>query len=160
MRVTLKIWRQDGPNNGGALQRYPMDGVDPDMALLELLDLLNEQLVVQGERVIEFDHDCREGICGTCGFVVNGRPHGPNQATTTCQLHMRSFRDGDTIVLEPFRAASFPIIRDLKIDRSALDRIIEAGGFISTNIGTAPEANSILIGNIFNRDLKFNKCLF
>lgn len=146
MKITLKVWRQERPDSVGKLQTYSMDDAEPGMALLELLDVLNEQLVVRGERVIEFDHDCREGICGTCGFVVNGRPHGPNSATTTCQLHLRSFKDGDTIVLEPFRAVAFPIIRDLKIDRSALDRVVEAGGYISTNIGTAPEANSILIG--------------
>ena len=145
MKVLLKIWRQDDRNTAGRLVDYPLDDVDPDMSLLDMLDMLNEQLVKKGERVIEFDHDCREGICGTCGMVINGRPHGPLTATTTCQLHMRTFSDDDTIVIEPFRASSFPIIRDLKVDRTALDRIIQSAAFISTHIGTAPEANSILI---------------
>ncbi len=145
MKLLLKIWRQDDRNAPGKLVDFSLDDVDPDMSFLDMLDLLNEQLVKQGERVVEFDHDCREGICGTCGVVINGRPHGPNTATTTCQLHLRSFADGDTIIIEPFRASSFPVIRDLKVDRSALDRIIQSGAFISTHIGTAPEANSILI---------------
>ncbi|APZ94930.1 succinate dehydrogenase/fumarate reductase iron-sulfur subunit [Fuerstiella marisgermanici] len=145
MKVLLKIWRQDDRDAAGKLVDYPLDDVDPDMSFLDMLDMLNEQLVRRGERVIEFDNDCREGICGTCGMVINGRPHGPLTATTTCQLHMRTFNDGDTIVIEPFRASSFPLIRDLKVDRSALDRIIQSGAFISTHIGTAPEANSILI---------------
>ena len=146
MRLILKIWRQEGPNIPGNLVKYALSDVHPDMSFLEMLDVLNEKLVEQGERVIEFDHDCREGICGTCGVVIDGRPHGPISGTTTCQLHLRSFKDGDTLVVEPFRGNSFTLIRDLKVDRSSLDRIIEAGGFISTNIGTAPEANSILIG--------------
>jgi succinate dehydrogenase / fumarate reductase iron-sulfur subunit len=145
MKVLLRIWRQDDRDQDGKLVDYPLDDVDPDMSFLDMLDMLNEQLVKEGERVIEFDSDCREGICGTCGLVINGRPHGPMTATTTCQLHMRSFNDGDAIVIEPFRAAAFPIIRDLKIDRSALDRIIQSAAFISTHIGTAPEANAILI---------------
>ncbi len=145
MQVTLKIWRQESAAVPGQLVEYPLDQVDPEISLLDLLDRLNERLVIGGERVIEFDSDCREGICGTCGLVINGRPHGPQAATTTCQLHMRSFRDGDSIVIEPFRASAFPIIRDLKVDRSALDRIIQSRGFISTHIGTAPEANAILI---------------
>jgi len=145
MKLLLKIWRQDDQHAAGNLLDYPVEDVDPDMSFLDMLDMLNEQLVRKGERVVEFDNDCREGICGTCGLVINGRPHGPLQATTTCQLHMRTFSDGDTIVIEPFRAKSFPCIRDLKVDRSALDRIIQSGAFISTHIGTAPEANSILI---------------
>ncbi len=145
MKVLLKIWRQDNCDSPGKLVDYPLEEVDSDMSLLDVLDMLNEQLVKQGERVIEFDSDCREGICGTCGLVINGRPHGHQKATTTCQLHMRAFNDGDTIVIEPFRASSLPIIRDLKVDRSALDRIIQSAGFISTHIGTAPEANAILI---------------
>ncbi|MEQ9410880.1 MAG: succinate dehydrogenase/fumarate reductase iron-sulfur subunit [Fuerstiella sp.] len=145
MKILLRIWRQKDAHATGKLTNYPVDDVDPDMSFLDMLDMLNEQLVRKGERVIEFDSDCREGICGTCGLVINGRPHGPLKATTTCQLHMRTFSDGDTIVVEPFRAASFPVIRDLKVDRSALDRIIQSGGFVSTHIGTAPEANSILI---------------
>ena len=146
MRLQLKIWRQDGPDEPGQLVDYQLDDADPDMSFLEMLDAVNLQLIQRGERVIEFDHDCREGICGTCGLVINGRPHGPLAATTTCQLHLRTFQDGDTITVEPFRAASFPVIRDLKVDRTALDRIQRSGGFVSTNIGTAPEANSILIG--------------
>ena len=146
MRLRLKIWRQDGPDKPGRLVDYQLDDADPDMSFLEMLDAVNLQLVQRGERVIEFDHDCREGICGTCGVVINGRPHGPLAATTTCQLHLRTFEDGDTITIEPFRAASFPVICDLQVDRTALDRIQHAGGFVSTNIGTAPEANSILIG--------------
>ena len=146
MKLHLKIWRQDGPDTPGQLVDYRLDDADPGMSFLEMLDAVNEQLIAKGERVIEFDHDCREGICGSCGLVINGRPHGPVQGSSTCQLHMRSFRDGDKITIEPFRASAFPIIRDLKVDRSAFDRIIDSGGFISTNIAAAPEANSILIG--------------
>jgi len=145
MKLLLKIWRQDDRNSRGKLVDYPLEDVDADMSFLDMLDMLNERLVKQGERVIEFDSDCREGICGTCGLVINGRPHGPLAATTTCQLHMRTFHDGDTIVIEPYRASPFPIIRDLKVDRSALDRIIQSAAFISTHIGTAPEANAMLI---------------
>jgi succinate dehydrogenase / fumarate reductase iron-sulfur subunit len=126
---------------------YELDGVAAGMSFLDMLDMLNEQLIGLGERVIEFDHDCREGICGQCGVMINGRAHGPLDHITTCQLHMRSFRDGDTIVVEPFRGQAFPVIRDLKIDRSAFDRIIQAGGYISANTGQAPEANSILVGH-------------
>lgn len=146
MKLHLKIWRQEGPDTSGQLVDYQLDDADPGMSFLEMLDAVNEQLIGKGQRVIEFDHDCREGICGSCGMVINGRPHGPAQGSSTCQLHMRSFHDGDTITIEPFRAAAFPIIRDLKVDRSSLDRIIDSGGFISTNIAAAPEANSILIG--------------
>ena len=145
MNLLLKIWRQDGSNQHGELVDFPVSDIDPGMSFLELLDTVNQQLVDRGERVIEFDHDCREGICGTCGLVIDGRPHGPLAGTTTCQLHMRTFQDGDTITIEPFRAAAFPVIRDLKVDRSKLDVIQQAGGFISTNVATAPEANSILI---------------
>lgn len=147
MHLTLKIWRQDGPEHKGSLRSYALDGISEHMSFLDTLDLLNEKLLQAGERVIEFDHDCREGICGQCGVMINGRAHGPLPNTTTCQLHMRSFRDGDTIYIEPFRAKAFPIVRDLKVNRSSLDQIIKAGGFISASTGQAPEANSILIGH-------------
>ncbi|MDR0791748.1 MAG: succinate dehydrogenase/fumarate reductase iron-sulfur subunit [Chitinophagaceae bacterium] len=147
MKLSLKIWRQDSADAKGAMTDYALDGVSENMSFLEMLDLLNETLVQKGERVIEFDHDCREGICGQCGMVINGRAHGPLANTTTCQLHMRSFKDGDTIFIEPFRAAAFPIIRDLKIDRSGLDHIIQAGGYISASTGQPPEANSIPIAH-------------
>ena len=147
MKILLKIWRQDNPTTDGSIIDYPLDGVSPDMSFLEMLDLLNESLIQKGERVIEFDHDCREGICGQCGVMINGRAHGPLAHTTTCQLHMRSFKDGDTIYIEPFRAAAFPVVRDLKIDRKAFDKIIQAGGFISASTGEAPEANGILIAH-------------
>lgn len=147
MKIHLKIWRQESPEAEGKLSNYDLDDVDANMSFLEMLDALNEQLIARNERVVEFDHDCREGICGQCGVMINGRAHGPLDHTTTCQLHMRTFRDGDSILIEPFRAAAFPILRDLKIDRSAFDRIIQAGGFISANTGQAPEANSIPIGH-------------
>ena len=146
MRIDFRIWMQDGPESSGQLVKHSLDDIEPDMSFLEALDHVNEKRIVKRKRAIEFDHDCREGICGTCGVVINGRPHGPLEATTTCQLHMRSFSDGATITVEPFRSAAFPVIRDLKIDRSALDRIQQAGGYISTNVRTAPEANAILIG--------------
>ncbi|MEO1652468.1 MAG: succinate dehydrogenase/fumarate reductase iron-sulfur subunit, partial [Bacteroidota bacterium] len=145
MKLHLKIWRQKDRHSPGQILDYPMTDLDPDMSFLELLDLLNEQLVQRGEPSIEFDHDCREGICGQCGLFINGRAHGPLAATSTCQLHLRSFQDGETVYVEPFRAEAFPIIRDLKVDRSAFDRIIQAGGFISTSTGNAPEANTIPI---------------
>ena len=145
MKITFHIWMQDGPEAPGQFEIHVAHDIEPEMSFLEALDHVNEHRIARGQRVIEFDHDCRESICGTCGVVINGRPHGPHAATTTCQLHMRSFTDGEKITVEPFRAKSFPIVRDLKIDRSALDRIQQAGGFISTNIRTAPEANSILI---------------
>lgn len=147
MKIHLKIWRQESPEAEGRLSDYDLDDVDANMSFLEMLDSLNEQLIARNERVVEFDHDCREGICGQCGVMINGRAHGPLDHTTTCQLHMRTFRNGDIILIEPFRAAAFPILRDLKIDRSAFDRIIQAGGFISANTGQAPEANSIPIGH-------------
>lgn len=145
MKLFLKIWRQENAYSKGRMVDYQLDDVNPEMSFLEMLDTLNEKIVLQGEPAIEFDHDCREGICGQCGLFINGRAHGPLTATTTCQLHMRSFDDGDTIYVEPFRASAFPIIKDLKIDRSAFDRIIQSGGFISTHTGDAPEANSIPI---------------
>ena len=143
MQVTFKIWRQDSPSVKGALKAYKVEDLTEDMSFLEALDHLNEQLVVQGEKVIAYEYDCREGICGQCGVFINGRAHGPHDHMTTCQLHMRSFKDGDTIVVEPWRAASFPVIKDLIVDRSAFDRIIEAGAFVSSKTGTAPEANAI-----------------
>ena len=145
MEVTFRIWRQKGPNDKGTLKDYKVDGLTQDMSFLEALDHLNEILVLQGEEVVAFEYDCREGICGQCGVFINGRAHGPHDHMTTCQLHMRSFNDGDTIVVEPWRAASFPILKDLIVDRSSLDRIIESGAFISARTGTAPEANSIPI---------------
>lgn len=147
MKLYLKIWRQENTYDAGKLMAYTLEGVSDHMSFLEMMDFLNEELVQRGERVIEFDHDCREGICGQCGFVINGSPHGPLDNTTTCQLHMRSFKDGDTLVLEPFRARAFPVVRDLKINRSSFDRIIQANGYISSSTGQAPEANSIPIGH-------------
>lgn len=143
MKVTFKIWRQEGPKDEGAIRDYKVDCLTEDMSFLEALDHLNELLVLKDEKVIAYEYDCREGICGQCGVFINGRAHGPHDNMTTCQLHMRSFKDGDTIVVEPWRAASFPVIKDLVVDRSALDRIIEQGAFISTNTGSAPEANAI-----------------
>jgi len=145
INLTLKIWRQEGPEAKGRLQTYEMKDVSTDMSFLEMLDVLNEKLTLEGKEPIAFDHDCREGICGACGAVVNGIPHGHMKATTLCQLHMRHFNDGDTIVIEPFRARAFKLIKDLVIDRSAFDEIIQAGGYISVKAGQAPEANTILI---------------
>jgi succinate dehydrogenase / fumarate reductase iron-sulfur subunit len=142
VRLTLKIWRQPNAEAAGAMKTYDLDGVSTDMSFLEMLDVLNEQLQSQGEEPVAFDHDCREGICGSCSLMINGQAHGP-EVTTTCQLHMRSFKDGDTITVEPWRAAGFPVVKDLVVDRSAFDRIIQAGGFISANTGSAPEANSV-----------------
>ena len=147
MKIHLKIWRQENARAKGRLVDYELPDVNPEMSFLEMLDVLNEQLILTGEEPVEFDHDCREGICGQCGLFINGRAHGPLAAITTCQLHMRHFRDGDTIYVEPFRARAFPVIRDLRIDRSAFDRIIQAGGYISTRTGDAPEANAIPIGH-------------
>ncbi len=146
MKLTLKIWRQENANAKGKLVTYPLDGVDEDMSFLEMLDILNEELVNKGDVPVEFDHDCREGICGTCSLQINGEPHGPDRLVTTCQLHMRMFNDGDTIVIEPFRAKAFPVIKDLVVDRSSLERIQQAGGYISVNTsGNTTDANSILI---------------
>ncbi len=145
MNLNLKIWRQKGPNDKGHLMDFKATGISEDMSFLEMMDVVNEQLIKDGKDPVEFDHDCREGICGSCSMVINGNPHGPDRATATCQLHMRRFKDGDTIVVEPFRAKAFPVIRDLAVDRSAFDRIIEAGGFISANTGSAQDANSILV---------------
>lgn len=145
MKLYLKIWRQFNTDSKGEMVDYEIDGVTEHMSFLEMLDLLNESLIQLKERVIEFDHDCREGICGQCGVMINGRAHGPLKHTTTCQLHMRSFKDGDTIYIEPFRATAFPVVRDLKIDRTSFDSIIAAGGYIGASTGQAPEANSIPI---------------
>jgi succinate dehydrogenase / fumarate reductase iron-sulfur subunit len=142
MKLTLKIWRQANASAAGAMHTYELDGVSSDMSFLEMLDLLNEQLVTSGEEPVAFDSDCREGICGMCSLMINGQAHGP-EVTTTCQLHMRSFKDGDTITVEPWRASSFPVIKDLVVDRGAFDRIIQSGGYISANTGSAPEANSV-----------------
>ena len=147
MRIHLKIWRQESPTAKGRMADYDLPDVNPEMSFLEMLDVLNEQLILKGEAPVEFDHDCREGICGQCGLFINGRAHGPQAATTTCQLHMRHFKDGDTIYVEPFRSVAFPVIQDLRIDRSAFDRIIQAGGYISTRTGDAPEANALPIGH-------------
>ncbi len=145
MRLNLKIWRQAGPNSAGRLVDYAADGVSTDMSFLEMLDVVNEGLTKKGEEAIAFDSDCREGICGMCSLVINGIPHGPDRGTTVCQLHMRRFKDGDTITIEPWRARAFPIIKDLVVDRSAFDRIIAAGGYVSVNCGGAPDGNAIPI---------------
>jgi len=145
MRIHLRVWRQAGPNAPGKLEIYTTDRVSPDLSFLEMLDVVNEDLINKGQEPIAFDSDCREGICGTCGFMIDGRPHGPESCTTVCQLHMRSFKDGDTITLEPWRAKAFPIIKDLVVDRSAFDRIIQAGGYTSINVGGAPDANALPI---------------
>lgn len=145
MRFTLHIWRQLSTKADGAFQDYTIDDVSPDMSFLEMLDVLNEQLVRDGKEPVAFDHDCREGICGTCSLVVNGKAHGPQTAATTCQLHMRKFVDGQEIWVEPWRAAAFPVLRDLVCDRGALDRIIQAGGYISVSTGSAAEANAMLV---------------
>ena len=146
MRIHLKVWRQAGPDAAGRLVDYTVEQVSPDMSFLEMLDVLNEGLIIRGEDPVAFDSDCREGICGTCGFLVNGVPHGPEPGTTICQLHMRSFNDNDRLTLEPWRARAFPLLKDLVVDRSAFDRIIQAGGYTSVNVGGAADANAILIG--------------
>jgi succinate dehydrogenase / fumarate reductase iron-sulfur subunit len=145
MKLTLKIWRQKNAKAAGKLTTYQVSDISPDMSFLEMFDVLNEQLISKGEEPIAFDHDCREGICGMCSMFINGQPHGPKRGITTCQLHMRSFKDGDTIVVEPWRAAAFPVIKDLTVDRTAFDRIVSKGGFISVNTGNAKDANNILI---------------
>jgi len=145
MRLNLKIWRQAGPRAAGRLVDYAASGVSPDMSFLEMLDVVNEDLIKRGEDAIAFDSDCREGICGMCSLVVNGVPHGPDRGTTVCQLHMRRFKDGDSITIEPWRAKAFPIVKDLVVDRSAFDRIIASGGYVSINVGGAPDGNTIPI---------------
>jgi len=145
MNVTLRVWRQAGPSSPGTMVEYRATDVSPEASFLEMLDVVNEQLTLRGEEPIAFDHDCREGICGSCAMMINGHAHGPNQGTATCQLHMRSFRDGETIFVEPWRVRAFPIVKDLSVDRGALDRIIAAGGYITANTGGARDANEILV---------------
>ena len=145
MNLTLKVWRQKTLEDKGKLETYDAQNISTDMSFLEMLDVVNERLTLTGQEPIAFDHDCREGICGMCGAVVNGRPHGPEKSTTLCQLHMRHFSDGDTIVIEPWRARAFKVIKDLAVDRGALDRLIQAGGYVSANTGGAPDANAIPI---------------
>jgi succinate dehydrogenase / fumarate reductase, iron-sulfur subunit len=145
MDLTLKIWRQKSTKSKGNFVTYPLKGISPNCSFLEMLDILNEQLVQKNEEPVAFDHDCREGICGMCSLYINGRPHGPDDAITTCQLHMRKFQDGATIVIEPWRARPFPVIKDLLVDRTAFDKIIQEGGYISVNTGAATEANGILV---------------
>jgi succinate dehydrogenase / fumarate reductase iron-sulfur subunit len=145
MKLTLHVWRQRSVNDVGEFETHALDGISPDMSFLEMLDVLNQHLIDSGREPVAFDHDCREGICGTCSLVINGQAHGPDLETTTCQLHMRRFRDGDVITIEPFRADAFPIVKDLVVDRSAFDRILSSGGFITASTGSAPEANALLI---------------
>jgi succinate dehydrogenase / fumarate reductase, iron-sulfur subunit len=154
MKLTLKIWRQKTADKtvngklisgGGKMETYPLDGVSPDMSFLEMLDVLNEKLLKEGQEPVAFDHDCREGICGMCSLYINGQPHGPDSRITVCQLHMRSFKDGDTIHIEPWRAKAFPVVRDLVVDRSSFDRIMQVGGFVSVNTGVTVDANEIPI---------------
>ncbi len=146
MKLTLNVWRQPAPKAQGKIETYSLDGVHGDMSFLEMFDMLNEQLTDEGKEPVAFAHDCREGICGSCSMMINGQAHGPWKGAATCQLHMRAFSDGDTLTVEPFRAGTFPVVKDLVTDRSALDRIIQAGGYISINTGGAPDANEILIG--------------
>ena len=145
MKLTLKVWRQANKGSEGRFESYQVNDISSEMSFLEMFDVLNERLINEGKDPIAFDHDCREGICGACSMHINGRPHGPWHATTTCQLHMRAFKDGDTVVVEPFRANAFPVIKDLVVDRSAFDRIIQAGGFISVNTGNAVDGNALPI---------------
>jgi succinate dehydrogenase / fumarate reductase iron-sulfur subunit len=145
MNLTLKVWRQKNKNTAGSFETYPVQGISSEMSFLEMIDVLNERLIKEGGDPIAFDHDCREGICGMCSMVIDGRPHGPWKGTTTCQLHMRAFKDGDLITIEPFRANSFPVVKDLMVDRSAFDRVIQAGGYVSVNTGNAVDGNSIPI---------------
>lgn len=146
MKFTLHIWRQPDSKSKGKMVRYEVEDISPDMSFLEMIDVLNEQLIVRGDQPVVFDHDCREGICGACSMVINGQAHGPMAKTTTCQLHMRSFEDGTDIVLEPWRSAAFPVIKDLMVDRTAFDRIIQAGGYVSVGTGGVPDANAIPVG--------------
>jgi succinate dehydrogenase / fumarate reductase iron-sulfur subunit len=145
MNLTLKVWRQRNSNEDGRFETYPVKNVSSEMSFLEMFDVLNEQLIAEGKEPVAFDHDCREGICGMCSMYIDGKPHGPWQANTTCQLHMRAFKDGDTITVEPWRAKAFPVIKDLMVDRSAFDRIIQAGGYISVNTGNAVDGNALPI---------------
>jgi len=156
MKLLLKVWRQNGPQDKGKMVDYNVDGIEGDMSFLEMMDVLNSQLIEKGEEPVNFDHDCREGICGSCSMFINGEAHGPGRNVTTCQLHMRSFNDGDTIYIEPWRAKAFPVIKDLMVDRSAFDRIIQAGGYVSVNTsGNTQDANSLPIPKE-NADLAFD----
>jgi succinate dehydrogenase / fumarate reductase iron-sulfur subunit len=146
LNLTLEVWRQSGPSDAGKLERHQMDGVPEEASFLEMLDILNERLVGQGKEPVTFEHDCREGICGSCGFMINGQAHGPKKGTTVCQLHMRTFKSGQTLVLEPWRAKAFPVVKDLMVDRRAFDRIQAAGGYNSVNVGNAPDANAMPVG--------------
>lgn len=148
MKINLKVWRQKDGKSEGAMKDYSLDSVSPDMSFLEMMDVLNENLVKKGEDAIAFDHDCREGICGMCSMMINGEAHGPQKEVTTCQLHMRKFKDGDTIVVEPWRAKAFPVLKDLMVDRTAFDQIMAAGGFVNVNTGNAPDGNAILVGQV------------
>ena len=160
MKLKLKVWRQQNGKSEGAFQNYDVDDISPGMSFLEMFDVLNERLINEGDDPIAFDHDCREGVCGMCSMYINGRPHGPNRGVTTCQLHMRSFHDGESIVVEPWRASSFPVVKDLVVDRSAFDRIIASGGFVSVNTGNAQDANSIPIGkDIADRAFEAAACI-
>src|SRR5215470_4669510 len=143
MKLTLHIWRQKSGSHAGQMERYEHTSVNPHMSFLEMLDVLNEELIAKGQEAVAFDHDCREGICGSCGFMINGIAHGPQRATTVCQLHMRHFKEGDELYLEPWRARAFPIVKDLVVDRSAFDRIIASGGFITVSTGNAPDGNAV-----------------
>lgn len=147
MKLTLKIWRQQNQSDAGELKSYQLEDLNPHMSFLEMLDSLNEKLILEDEDPVAFDHDCREGICGQCGMMINGIAHGPLENTTTCQLHLRSFKDDDTVYLEPFRSSAFPVRKDLSVDRSAMDHIISAGGYVSTNTGQAPDALALPIGH-------------
>ncbi|MDB4924881.1 MAG: succinate dehydrogenase/fumarate reductase iron-sulfur subunit [Mucilaginibacter sp.] len=155
MNLTLKVWRQKDAKSTGKMVTYKAENISPDMSFLEMLDVVNESLILKNDEPIHFDHDCREGICGMCSLYINGRPHGPKRAITTCQLHMRSFHDGETITIEPWRAAAFPVIKDLAVDRSAFDRIQQAGGYVSVNTGGVPDANELLIPKVI-ADEAFN----
>lgn len=160
MRLTLNVWRQKGPREPGKFVRYEMNNADHEMSMLECLDVLNEDLIEKGQEPITFEHDCREGICGACGFMINGIAHGPQRATTVCQLTMRHFKDGDELTLEPWRAAAFPLIKDLMVDRRAFDRIVAAGGYISVSTGNAPEANSVPVAKeLADRSMDAAACI-
>jgi succinate dehydrogenase / fumarate reductase iron-sulfur subunit len=160
MTLNLLVWRQPGPTSPGKMVPYRVEDVSPDMSFLEMLDVLNETLIKGGDDPVAFESDCREGICGSCGLLVNGIPHGPDRGTTVCQLHMRRFRDGETITVEPWRARAFPVLKDLAVDRSSFDRIIQAGGYVSVNVGAAPDGNAIPVPrDIAERAMDFAQCI-
>lgn len=148
ININIKVWRQKGPKEKGTFETYPLAGISVDTSFLEMLDILNEKIINEGKNPIVFDHDCREGICGMCSLYINGHPHGPDEDITTCQLHMRKFKDGETITIEPWRSAGFPVIRDLMVDRTAFDKIMQAGGYVNINTGGVPDANAIAISKI------------